>query len=341
VKYQRAEFGFWLIAHERVGASLSGTPAAGLTFKASSKLSTPNSSTSRCELSSGDHAPEHEASRSTSILGLAANYSARRTIHQTLCMARRRKRRAARSAKNRPERQQDPRLVAAQVTAGDNREFTEGDWVLVVSPVDLNDGRRLMWYPPQAVTFNLLQAKSHRDRGTRRRRAIMGNLAARPDGAYGPSNSHATVDCLAELVAAVLFSFTAVESFANHVIDMLPDETLLLAGGKRNVAKHDLVRSLGIDDKFKRAIPLLEEARAIAGDHDVWQRYQALKFLRDELVHVKSRGYDPDPTVLTAYDRLLVGEADDCVEDARAVIDAAFPSFIPQWVASRLTGPQA
>ena len=130
----------------------------------------------------------------------------------------------------------------------------------------------------------------------------MGNLTARPDGAYGPSNSHAMLDCLAELVAAVLFSFTAVESFANHVIDMLPDNTLL-ASGKGELAKHDLVRSLGIDDKFKRAIPLLEEARAIAGDHDVWQRYQALKLLRDELVHVKSRGYDPDPTVLTAYAR--------------------------------------
>jgi hypothetical protein len=61
-----------------------------------------------------------------------------------------------------------------------------------------------------------------------------------------------------------------------------------------------------------------------------------LKFLRDELVHVKERGYDPDPDVKTAYDRLVVGEGDGCVEDARAVIDGAFPGFIPDWVAVQL-----
>jgi hypothetical protein len=243
--------------------------------------------------------------------------------------------RAARPADQRHERQQDARLVADRVAANVDAGLQAGDWVVAVSPVNLEDGRRLMWHPPQAVTFNLLQAKTHRDRGERRRRAIMGNLERRQDGAYGPKNSHATLDCLADLVAAVLFAFTAIECLANHAIDMLPDETVV-RHGKRELAKPDLIRWLGIDDKFKTAVPLLNQGRAIAGDHRTWSRYQALKFLRDELVHVKERGYDPDPDVRTAYDRLIAGEGDLCVDDARAVVDGAFPGFIPDWVAARL-----
>src|SRR4051794_21902624 len=207
--------------------------------------------------------------------------------------------------------------------------------MLTVSPVNLADGRRLMWHPPQAVTFNLLEAKKHRDRGERRRRSIMGNLERQRDDSYGPINPHAAIDCLSELVAAVLFSFTAVESLANHAIDMLPDD-IVINRGKDEIPRDDLVRRLGIDEKFKLAVPRLDQGRAIAGDHDVWSRYQALKFLRDELVHVKARGYDPDPDVRTAYDRLIVGEGDHCVEDALAIVDGAFPGFIPDWVAEHL-----
>jgi hypothetical protein len=245
------------------------------------------------------------------------------------------KQRAARSAKNRPERQQDPRLVATQVSFTVDDGLRAGDWMLSVSPVNLDDGTRLMWHPPQPVTFNLIEAKKYRDRGERRRRRIMGNLERRADDHLGPSNAHAVLDCLSELVIAVLLSFTAVESLANHVIDMLPNDAIVKKG-QRDIPKDEMVRRLGIDEKFKQAVPLLEQARPIAGNHEVWTRYQALKFLRDELVHVKERGYDPDPDVRTAYDRLIAGEADHCVEDARAVVDGAFPGFIPDWVASHL-----
>jgi hypothetical protein len=188
-----------------------------------------------------------------------------------------------------------------------------------------------MWHPPQPVTFNLLEAKRHRDRGVHRRRSIMGNLVARADGAVGPANSHAALDCLSEMAAAVLFAFTAIESLANHAIDMLPDDTVVTVRKGREVAKGDLVTALGIDEKLKRVVPLLDQGAAVAGTA-TWERYLALKFLRDELLHVKERGYDPDPDVLTAYDRLMVGEGDRCVEDAREVVEGAFPHFLPEHV---------
>jgi hypothetical protein len=93
---------------------------------------------------------------------------------------------------------------------------------MVVSPVRMDDGTMLNWHPPQPVTFNLIEAKRRRDRGERQRRAIMGNLRARKNGSVGPVNSSAALDCLFDLAAGVLFAFTAVESLANHAIDMLP-----------------------------------------------------------------------------------------------------------------------
>lgn len=225
------------------------------------------------------------------------------------------RKRAGSRAAERPERHQDPRLVATQIAA-DGPGVRTGDWTVSVSPVDLDDGQRLMWHPPQPVTFNLLEAKRLRDRGVRRRRNIMGNLVARPDGSVGPANSHATLDCLSDLAAAVLFAFTAVESLANHAIDMLSDDTIVTVRKGRELAKRDLVTGLGVDDKLKRVVPLLGQGAVVAGTA-TWERYRELKFLRDELLHVKQRGYDPDPQARTAYDRLIVGEGDGCVEDAR------------------------
>jgi len=94
--------------------------------------------------------------------------------------SKRRKRRAARTARERPERQQDPRLVAARTQKMDGVDLPPGHWVLGVSPVNLDDGRRLMWYPPQAVAFNLAEAKKYRDRGRAKRRNITNS--------YGPAN---------------------------------------------------------------------------------------------------------------------------------------------------------
>lgn len=197
----------------------------------------------------------------------------------------RKKRAAARPASKRPERQQDPRLVAVEAKG----EKGEKLWVLVNSPVDLDDGSRLIWHPPQPVAFNLVEAKRFRDRGVKARTNIMAKLKKRPSGdELSPTNSGATIDCIRDLQTAVLLAFTAIESLANHFIDMLDDE-FTLTYRKRTIAKKDLTRKLGLDDKLKRAVPKLDGAKRIAGT-PVWGRYRNLKFLRDELLHVKQRG---------------------------------------------------
>lgn len=247
----------------------------------------------------------------------------------------RRGRSSSRPSRGRPERRQDPRLNATRVLKMGDEELPPDSWVVAVSPVDLEDGRRLMWEAPQPVTFNLVQAKRLQRRAVRTRRNIMGNLVARRDGTYMPLNSSRAIDCLADLAAATWFSFTAIESLANHAIEMLDDDVVIERRG-RAIAKQDLVRELGIDDKLKRVVPMVKGGVSISGTR-AWEKYRNLKSLRDELLHVKRRGYDPDPSERTAYDRLMVGDADSCADDALAVIDAAWPGWIPEHVRAELS----
>jgi hypothetical protein len=86
-----------------------------------------------------------------------------------------------------------------------------------------------------------------------------------------------------------------------------------------------------VDIKLKKVLPLAEGGQSPAGGA-AWTRYLALKDLRDDLVHVKQRGYNSDPDVPSAS----LGQGDDCASDARAVIDAAWPGWLPEHVSAEL-----
>lgn len=55
-----------------------------------------------------------------------------------------RKKRAARSAIERPERSKDPRLVALPAKEMDGEELPPDTWVQALSPVLMDDGRELL-----------------------------------------------------------------------------------------------------------------------------------------------------------------------------------------------------
>jgi hypothetical protein len=81
---------------------------------------------------------------------------------------------------------------------------------------------------------------------------------------------------------------------------------------------------------------MLEDGTNIKGTRP-WERYLHLKGLRDGLVHVKQRGYSSNPSYPNAYDRLMLGDADSCVEDALEVITGARPTFLPDFVLQALS----
>jgi hypothetical protein len=206
----------------------------------------------------------------------------------------------------------------------------------------MSDGRTLHYHPPQPVAFNLIEAKGRRDPGIRKRRQIMGNLEATETDAcgtrYSPQNSHAVLDCLSDLVAAVLLAFTAIESLANHSVEQLPEDAAIdveRRGETVQISRDEMVRRLSIAEKLDLAVPLLPDGQSAKGTKS-WERFIHLKRLRDDLVHVKDRGYSSDPDDPSAYGKLLLSAADSCVEEAAALVEATRPVFLPPHVREAL-----
>lgn len=96
-----------------------------------------------------------------------------------------------------------------------------------------------------------------------------------------------------------------------------------------------MVRRLNITEKLSQAVPMLDTGEPIKGTRP-WERYRHLKKLRDDLVHVKSGGYDPSPDAHTAYDRLNLGDGDSCARDAFDIVEACRPGFLGAHVVEHL-----
>lgn len=98
----------------------------------------------------------------------------------------------------------------------------------------------MLWFQaPQAADFNLVEAKRLRDEGEAKSNAALGDLKLRPDGAaWQPIDEGLVLDALADLSAAALFSFAAVESLANETIEGLPDESVYTdSRGKKSATR--------------------------------------------------------------------------------------------------------
>lgn len=184
----------------------------------------------------------------------------------------------------------------------------------------------------------LLKQSDTANRGRRQLRQIMGNLKASGDGHYQPQNSHAVIDCLSDLVGAVLHAFTAIESLANHSIDQLPDDAAVSvhrSKGEVSIPRDEMVRGLSISEKLELAVPMLGYGQNAKGTA-AWERFVHLRRLRDDLVHVKGRGYSTDPDEPSAYGMLMLGAGDDCIEEATVLVLEARPGFLPKHVLAAL-----
>ena len=96
-----------------------------------------------------------------------------------------------------------------------------------------------------------------------------------------------------------------------------------------------MVRRLNISEKLELAVPLLPDGENTKGTK-AWEQFVHLKRLRDDLVHVKERGYSSDPDDPSTYDKVMIGAADSCASDAIDLVLAARPRFLPEHVLEAL-----
>lgn len=260
-------------------------------------------------------------------------------------------RRSRNRGRRRPERRLDPRLAASRVRAIDGEAINEEAHAIVVSPVELSDGRVLALHGPQVVAFNLVEAQRHARRGVKARRQVVGNLCRRDDGWWGVRDSTKGIDCIRDLATAVLFSFTALEGLGNHTIDQMEKDATVEVerdAEKVTVTRERMERTLSVSEKLGVVIPAFTGTPSLKGDA-IWGKFVRLRRLRDGLVHPKNRGSNPlrsgtpdlrpDPRDPGIYGQLMRGDGDTCAEDSLALVRALRPEFLTEHVMESL-GPQ-
>lgn len=140
-----------------------------------------------------------------------------------------------------------------------------------------------------------------------------------PQG-WWPEDHRPLFDFFERSMAHIVFSFTAVEAFANEVIPRDFRHCVKRDGKDDLMAKADIERRVNLDEKLHVILPAALSVASPKGKK-VWEKYRALKKIRDRLVHLKSIDLKPSgPNVETIWGTMLKTHGHAWCDDAHAVI---------------------
>jgi hypothetical protein len=147
-----------------------------------------------------------------------------------------------------------------------------------------------------------------------------------PQGTY-PEDHGLLFDFFQELAAEVIFSFSAIEAFANENI---PDDFVYPTQDRSknaiSLVKPDIERHVMLDEKLKRVLPQARGIPSPAGTKP-WQEFKELKKVRDRLIHLKSLDRKSSgPEHQTIWGLMLIDRKKNFAEIAINVI-GSFPSL--------------
>ena len=108
----------------------------------------------------------------------------------------------------------------------------------------------------------------------------------KPQGTW-PENHQSLFDFFELFIAEVIFSFTAIEAFANESVPANFSYSWKNAKEVKQLARADIERFVQLDEKLKRVLPEAHSITSPAGTK-VWQGFKELKAIRDRVVHMKS-----------------------------------------------------
>lgn len=236
----------------------------------------------------------------------------------------------------------DWRLHAITTTAAPSviggRSFPAGTPVELISPVSFAD--RMLIAPvanPPALYLSLAGRLSALARPTLkalRRLPETGTPSARQAHQVGDATFFT---CLENLIGCVVFSFTALEAFANEAI---PDGYVFKRPRADNkcdevYTKEQVERGISLDLKLGRILPDLLAVPSPKGGK-LWEYYVEIKELRDRLVHLKSAdmkaAQEPDlPEYL--WSLLLRGQVLSYPVRAKAMMAYFYGKKPPRWLA--------
>src|SRR6266446_6364435 len=140
-----------------------------------------------------------------------------------------------------------------------------------------------------------------------------------PQGRW-PDRQGPLFDYLENCMAHAVFSFTAIEAFANEVIPDAFTYTLQREGKKETLLKPDIERRINLDEKLDKVLPAALSVSS-PKNKKVWEEYRAIKRIRNRLIHIKSVDRKPSgPEDETIWGALLKAHGEAWCDSAHAMI---------------------
>jgi hypothetical protein len=114
-----------------------------------------------------------------------------------------------------------------------------------------------------------------------------------PQGVW-PEPHGPLFDYFETFIAHVVFSFTALEAFANESLpdDITYEHVTKKTGVTKQLGRAEIERALNLDDKLHTLLPTVAKLPSPKG-LAVWSRYRRLRAIRDRVIHLKTADRKP------------------------------------------------
>lgn len=202
--------------------------------------------------------------------------------------------------------------------------------IATVEKVSKLSKKALAFGLPSAPALYLNLAKNAQDR--RKSLDVLASFTERHEVYAGdyPKDQKILFDFFQEFAAEVIFSFTAIESFANEMIPLeFRYDWMTSKATKLNLNASEIERQVSLDEKLKSVLPLAHSLKSPAGTK-VWENYRKIKNMRDRLIHLKYLDRKSSgPEFQTIWGLMLAERDADFALSAYLVI-GAYPSLVKE-----------
>lgn len=253
------------------------------------------------------------------------------------------KKRRRRRPRNQPRRMIDPRHHASTIGSSSDPAFKAGDVIvrLEAARLDPRDQLpRLIFWAPLPWLLYLDFAAERALKAERLRRTVTANLRDRSDGTREPPPALQTkvLDAIAQEAASILFSFAAIEAFANQGLWQKGSDhrfEIRRKGIVHLASPDELERTGKLRDKLKWHLPTTIEKPQLPGR--AYADFIRLERMRNAIAHMKvlDRWGDAAPEVERALGLLLRGTV-QAPRVAAEVLEHFVVDAVPPEMAERI-----
>jgi hypothetical protein len=163
-------------------------------------------------------------------------------------------------------------------------------------------------------------------------------LAPLPDGnrRFSLDAEADLFDALENMIACIVFSYTAIEAFANQTIpdDFQFEQERSDGRCRETYSKEQIERFISLDTKLDTILPGICSVPS-PKDTGAWHNYVWLKRLRDRLIHLKSsdcKNSAPENAEDYVWTWLLSNKVLKAPKFAVAIIEHYHPDKKPRWI---------